>query len=377
MRPLSEDDLPRVRGAAPLASPRLAAWCDDGPRVVELGRIGAMRLTFDSINGDGGAVTDEDVAFFFREGNDWGRIRIDRQLASAVVNRALGTAAFLVERSLGRGERGVLAAALAETLRILDSSWRISLQTIRPPIAAPSLTLRIKVDGQGSAGAIAGGIAYLDVPRRWLDGGRAVSEDEAPRIETVVAVELSTTKLPAREWAAVSNGDAVVFDGVSAAPWTTDWAVRVRVGAQAAPATIDSAGSIRLQGGFRPVPIASGRILRKNEERMDDNDNSKTPGQGTPGQGTIEATQVLAGAPIEIVAELGRIVVRGDEILSLTRGGVISFAGPRSTAISLRVGDEIWARGELVDVDGELGVRVTETVNPDPTSRARRDDAGR
>jgi flagellar motor switch/type III secretory pathway protein FliN len=373
---LSEDELPQARGAAPLACPKLAAWCDGGPHVVELGRIGAMRLAFDAIDSDGGTVTDEDVAFSFRQGNDWGRIRIDRQLASAVVNRALGTGAFLVERSLGRGERGVLAAVLVETLRILGSSWRISLQTIRPPVAAPSLILRIKVDGHGGAGAIAGGIAYLDVPRRWLEGGRAVSEHEAPRIETVVAVELATTKLPAREWVAVSEGDAVIFDGVSAAPWTTDWAVRIRVGSHAAPATIDSAGTIRLQDGFRPAPIASGRIVRKNEERMNDSDDSKTPGQAapgqeTPGQGTIEATQVLAGAPIEIVAELGRIVVRGDEILSLTRGGVVSFAGPRSTAISLRVGDEIWARGELVDVDGELGVRITETVNRDPASRAR------
>jgi flagellar motor switch/type III secretory pathway protein FliN len=330
-----------------------------------------MRLAFDAIDSDGVMLTDEGVAFFFQQGNDWGRIRIDRQLASAVVNRALGTGAFLVDRSLGRGERGVLAAALAETLRVLGSSWRISLQTMRPPIAAPSLTLRITVDGQGGAGAIVGGIAYLDVPGRWLDGGRAVSEDEAPRIETVVALELSTTKLPAREWAAVSIGDAVVFDGVSAASRTTDWAVRVRVGAHAAPATIDSAGNVRLLDGFRPVPIASRGILRKNEERMDDNDNSKTPGQATPGRATIEATQLLGGAPIEIVAELGRIVVRGDEILSLTRGGVVSFAGPRSRAISLRVGDEIWARGELVDVDGELGVRITETVNPDLTGRAR------
>ncbi|HXI54538.1 MAG TPA: FliM/FliN family flagellar motor switch protein [Polyangia bacterium] len=321
-----------------------------------------MRLAFDAIDSDGGTLTDEDVAFFFRQGNDWGRIRIDRRLASAVVNRALGTGASVVERSLGRGERGVLAAALVETLRILGSSWRISLQTIRPPGAAPSLTLRIKVDGPDGAG----GIAFVDIPRRWLEGGRAVSEDEAPRIETVAAVELATTRLPAREWIAVSDGDAVVFDGVSPATGTTDWAVRIRVGSHAAPATIDPAGTIRLLDGFRPAPIASGRIVRKNEERMDDNGDSKTPGRGT-----IEATQVLAGAPIEIVAELGRIVVRGDEILSLTRGGVVSFAGPRSTAISLRVGDEIWARGELVDVDGELGVRITETVSQDPASRAR------
>jgi flagellar motor switch/type III secretory pathway protein FliN len=31
--------------------------------------------------------------------------------------------------------------------------------------------------------------------------------------------------------------------------------------------------------------------------------------------------------------------------------------------VSLRVGGEIWAEGEIVDVDGELGVRVIRIVN--------------
>jgi flagellar motor switch protein FliM len=69
--------------------------------------------------------------------------------------------------------------------------------------------------------------------------------------------------------------------------------------------------------------------------------------------------ELLAAAPIEIVAEVGRIVLRGDEVLGLGEGSVLSLGRP-GTIVDLVVGGRTWARGELVNVDGELGVRITE-----------------
>jgi flagellar motor switch protein FliM len=71
--------------------------------------------------------------------------------------------------------------------------------------------------------------------------------------------------------------------------------------------------------------------------------------------------ELLAAAPIEIVAELGRIVLRGDQVLGLEEGSVLAFRR-HGTTVDLVVGGRTWARGELVNVDGELGVRVTELV---------------
>ena len=71
---------------------------------------------------------------------------------------------------------------------------------------------------------------------------------------------------------------------------------------------------------------------------------------------------MLAAASIEVVAELGRISLRGDELLGLAPGAVLAL-GTRSTNVVLRVGGEHWADGEIVDIDGELGVRVTRVAN--------------
>ena len=74
-----------------------------------------------------------------------------------------------------------------------------------------------------------------------------------------------------------------------------------------------------------------------------------------------DATAVLASAPVEVVAELGRVTMRGDELLGLGAGAVLALGRGRQN-VSLCVAGEVWAEGEIVDVDGQLGVRVTRVA---------------
>ena len=67
---------------------------------------------------------------------------------------------------------------------------------------------------------------------------------------------------------------------------------------------------------------------------------------------------VLASAPIEIVAELGRVSLRADEVVALDAGSILTFGALSPARIELRVGDQTWATGELVNVEGQLGVQL-------------------
>ena len=69
-------------------------------------------------------------------------------------------------------------------------------------------------------------------------------------------------------------------------------------------------------------------------------------------------SDVLASAPIEIVAELGRVSLRADEVVALDAGSILTFGAISPARIELRVGDQPWATGELVNVEGQLGVRL-------------------
>jgi len=317
-----------------------------------------LRLAFGGIAGEPSQPEEDVVRFCFAHQGWEGAIAIGRPLAARIVAAILKTEPPLVERALGRAERGIVAAAIAETLRLLDSPWQLSLRSAPVLAAGDAVTVTVTVDGLGPSSAV-----RLSIPRASLSPASSpgVEPDRAAALDTAAILELATTRLPLGQLAALRPGDALVFDGTAALPAKEEWLLRLRVGPHAAPATVDAAGAVRLRGEFRPLPVASGRILRNKGRRMDDNADAER--DAAP---AVEPTMVLAAAPVEIVAELGRLSVRGDEILSLVRGGVLVFGGLRPSIIALRVGDEIWARGELVDVAGELGVRITELTGAPP-----------
>ena len=66
------------------------------------------------------------------------------------------------------------------------------------------------------------------------------------------------------------------------------------------------------------------------------------------------------GVPVEVVCELGRVTMTGREVLELRPGAVIPVGRPLAGPVDLTVGGRVVARGELVDVEGEIGVRITQ-----------------
>lgn len=72
--------------------------------------------------------------------------------------------------------------------------------------------------------------------------------------------------------------------------------------------------------------------------------------------------QLLRELNVEIVCELGRVSMSGRELVELEPGAVIPIPRPLAGPIDLTVGGRLVGRGELVDVEGDLGVRLTELV---------------
>lgn len=64
---------------------------------------------------------------------------------------------------------------------------------------------------------------------------------------------------------------------------------------------------------------------------------------------------------VVVAIEIGRRRIRLSEALALTTGDVIELDGPVASKVSLLVDGAHFAAGELVDVDGMLGVRVIST----------------
>ncbi len=269
---------------------------------------------------------------------------MDTTLALGLVSALLGSPRPVVARPLGRAERGILAAIAAVVAEGLGS-----LPALRFHLAAPSgvlgadrVSLALSVRTPAASGRV-----WIEWPAAALPpeasapSGGCGAEGLSDLVTTAV-VELARTSLARGFWAGASAGDAVVFDGTACVDAGAPSVVGLRVGAFFAPAIFQTDGTIQLTGAFRPVMEG-------------------TQGMNTEDQqlATGNVTEVLAAAPVEIVAEIARVTLRGDEVLGLTTGSVLSLGRRVGDTVDLRVGGRPWARGELVAIDGELGVRLT------------------
>ncbi|HTH13836.1 MAG TPA: flagellar motor switch protein FliN [Spirochaetia bacterium] len=88
-----------------------------------------------------------------------------------------------------------------------------------------------------------------------------------------------------------------------------------------------------------------------------------TPGGGHGEQGNIS---LLMDVTMEVTVELGRAKKQIKEILSMGEGTIIALDKLAGEAVDILVNHKLIAKGEVVVIDENFGVRVTEIVsNPD------------
>jgi type III secretion system YscQ/HrcQ family protein len=76
-----------------------------------------------------------------------------------------------------------------------------------------------------------------------------------------------------------------------------------------------------------------------------------------------DRTALAEGLSVELVLELGRVQLTGAQVMDLVPGDVLTLDRPLAGAITIRASGKLIARGELVDVEGEAGVRLLEVYD--------------
>jgi flagellar motor switch protein FliN len=75
---------------------------------------------------------------------------------------------------------------------------------------------------------------------------------------------------------------------------------------------------------------------------------------------------MLVDVPVRVTAELGRTRMTVKQILELERGSVIELDRIAGDPVDLFVNDHLIARGEVVIVDDNFGIRITEILAAPP-----------
>jgi type III secretion system YscQ/HrcQ family protein len=75
-----------------------------------------------------------------------------------------------------------------------------------------------------------------------------------------------------------------------------------------------------------------------------------------------EAEPLLGDIPMSVVVELGRVRLTADEVIRLRQGQLIELGRSPSDPVDLVVAGRLLAKGELVEIDGALGVKILGLV---------------
>ena len=97
-------------------------------------------------------------------------------------------------------------------------------------------------------------------------------------------------------------------------------------------------------------------------------------GSTVAGISTPDLTR-LRSVPVELAVEIGRTRMTIGETLALGPGSIVTLNRLAGEPVDLLVNGKPIARGEVMAIDEEFGLRVTEIVSPLPTLAAAADAA--
>jgi|GEM_PF-4743111 len=91
-----------------------------------------------------------------------------------------------------------------------------------------------------------------------------------------------------------------------------------------------------------------------------DVENSQTPENFDPQDNLQETEGLLRDVPAPVSVELARIKMNTSQVIRLQVGQILRLGRSPGDPVDLIVNQRIFARGELIEVDGEIGVRLTQ-----------------
>lgn len=330
-----------------------------------------------------------------------GLLEVELGLAHHAIDMLLGGAGEAVAlRPLTDIEEGVMTYVIIETLKALSPSLDPSLPKLRIegvvrgfaeiqgliPETENLAVVQLKAVFGGHSGYL-----RLVIPEEVLATAnpptdaavrraRRASDAEAhlsrlSHVKTWVRAEIGNVEISAAELNQLRERDVVLVDSLSCRPdQGQGGTAKLRVGYGRAghlDAEILAEGG-RFQAKVTGISIGAppppGAAEDSPEEPLaaaggEDVEESTTPGS-VRGRNDVEDAQGAGGAdlmndiPLQITVELGRVSTTAEEVVALKVGHVFDLNRVAGEPLDLSVNGKLVARGELVEIDGNLGIRI-------------------
>jgi len=303
--------------------------------------------------------------------------RIPQTLAARCVGPLLGYPwkLELSSEELTRIDRAILQPyleALADSvLRTLFGSrgrhQMSSADAPQSPLASESFAVAIPLEASTSRHDI-----VIAAPTAaWRNNLTADSETDPTRLErsqlhavpVYLEAILPAPSLGLTELQALARGDVLLLPNGQ----------KMIVQLQAAGRLV-AAGQAGAQGGQLSVRLLATNTYSGSHTAMSEQPNTaprskqqlssaQTPEAIRTGETNLESPD---GIPVEIHIRLGQVVMPLGELQELRAGAVVPLDRSLDDAVEILAGNKLVARGEIVAVEDQLGVRILQVADPHP-----------
>jgi flagellar motor switch protein FliN/FliY len=82
-----------------------------------------------------------------------------------------------------------------------------------------------------------------------------------------------------------------------------------------------------------------------------------------PAAGNEESLEILMDIPLQISVELGRVKMVVKDVVELGSGSIIEIDKAAGEPVDVLVNGKVVARGEVVVIEDNFGVRITEILS--------------
>ncbi|GAA3043572.1 flagellar motor switch protein FliN [Actinokineospora globicatena] len=121
--------------------------------------------------------------------------------------------------------------------------------------------------------------------------------------------------------------------------------------------------SMAESGALVGVPLTAGAAMQAVIALSTPQPSTPAPRQaGAPSRSAASAMDLLSGVEMEVTVELGRTRMTVRELLSLGSGSVIELDRAAGAPADVLVNGRLIARGEIVVIDENFGIRITEIL---------------
>lgn len=315
---------------------------------------------------------------------------VDLDLAHAIIDVLLGGDGNSVAlKPLGDIENGMMSYVVLELLKSIAPSLsqsfsRLTLEGVADDFGVASrcfaedshvIVAQVKVGVGKHIGSLrfllsASALAKIELPVHNAEANAQLAllfrqrQNLLSGVNAALRLEIGHARLHWKELRGLNLGDVILLDGSTARPDTEDGGTVKMCFGHGEKGFLEA--QLDLHEGLyqaRVTRVCRGPMVGQSAGAAADGDLGNSEEFNVNSNESSEMVELMDDIPLHLSVEMARLPMLAHEVVQMKVGQVLELNRGVGEAVDLAVNGKVVGRGELVEVDGQLGVRITQLAD--------------